>query len=190
MNGLWSFEALIIFFLIMFIIVLIWLAIFLSRKIKEGELPEGDMNLLIPHIDHLMRIRGWETKVNPYAGKITVIKDSVIATDIHLRQQPNGRIDIRHASNAGTLGWVLLIVLLFIFIIAGLIFAVILHVYSRKFAREDVIPMIMLYPYGPIPPPYPSHIPQGIYLCTNCGQPLRFREEAQKWYCDKCGNYV
>ncbi|MEE9152005.1 MAG: hypothetical protein V3U20_09270 [Thermoplasmata archaeon] len=183
-------EIWIVTFLIIFLVILILLAVFISRKVKGGELPKGDVNQLLPNIDYMMRFRGWQTKVYPYKGKITVTKDSIIATDIHLIQQPDGRIDILHATNAGITGWVLIIILIFVVSIVGLILAIILHINSRKFAKEEVIPMIVYHMYGPAPSQYPPPIPQQIYPCQSCGQPLRYVEEYQKWFCENCGKYV
>ncbi|UCG70253.1 MAG: hypothetical protein JSV09_04350 [Thermoplasmata archaeon] len=146
--------------IVLIVIVLFLLIILAIQKIKGGELPEGDVNLLIPQFAFHMQYRGWRPKVDPIRGKITVEKDSLIATDIYFQQQPDGRIDILHGVNAGVIGWVLVIVLVLTTSLGGLIFAIILHVLSRKFAKEEVIPLIMhysMYPSQPHPPLYPVH---------------------------------
>ncbi len=190
MNGPTPIEMWIIFFIISFIIIVVALIVFLSRKIKEAEIVGGDMSQILPHIDYMMRLRGWQTKVNPYKGKITVSKDSIIATDIFLRQLPDGRIEILHGANTGTIGWVLIIILIFFGFIIGVFVAIILHVFSRKFAKEDVIPTIISHPYGAAPPPYSLPFPPQVYPCLSCGQPLRYVNEHKRWYCYTCRKYV
>jgi len=189
MNGFSSFEVWFIGSIVVVLIILIVMAVFASRKIKGCELPETDLIFLIPHIDFLLLSRGWRTNVYFYKGKITVSKDSIVATDIYIRKSTEGKIEILYGSNAGTAGWVLLIVLvLFIGFIAAVV-AIILHVYSRKFAIEEIIPMIMYYSHqGMIQHPQP--IQPRAFPCSICGNQLRFISQYHKWYCDTCGKYV
>ena len=38
--------------------------------------------------------------------------------------------------------------------------------------------------------PVQRPIQQQTYSCSNCGQPLRYVNQYQKWYCDTCKNYI
>jgi hypothetical protein len=172
------------------IIILVAIVYLLARKIKEAEIVGGDMSIILPHIDYLMRFRGWQTKVDPYKGKITVTKDSIISTDIYLIPQPDGRIEVLHGANTGVMGWVLIIILIFIGFFIGVIAALILHLYSRKFAKEEVIPTIVSNPYGAAPPPHTIPFHSQIYPCSSCGKPLKFVKEHNRWYCYNCKKYV
>jgi hypothetical protein len=142
---------------IFIIVVLIALLVLASRKVKGGELPEENLNLLLSNLAFHMQNRTWQPKVDPYKGKITVAKDSFISTDIHFVQKSNGRIEMFHSPNAAVFGWVLVIVLIFVFSLAAIALAIILHVMSRNFAKNEVIPFIIhvnTY-YPPMHPNYP-----------------------------------
>ncbi len=141
------------------LVALVFLAI---RKIKVGEIPQSDLNQLMPHLDWAFRSRGWQTSWNPHSGKMTITKDSFVATDIYFRAGPNGNMEIKNGVNAGALGWALVILfVLFTYGIVGIILAIILHVMSRNFAKNDVVPLIMYVQSNPpVYPQYPYPQPQ------------------------------
>jgi hypothetical protein len=61
------------------------------------------------------------------------------------------------------MGWVLVIILIFMTSLGGVIAAVVLHVMSRNFAKNEVIPFILNYGMAPPPfqyPQYPGYFPQ------------------------------
>ncbi|UCF07506.1 MAG: hypothetical protein JSW28_07610 [Thermoplasmata archaeon] len=189
MNGLSATDMWCISFVIVVVVCLIILAYFAIRKVKGGELPQGQVNLLVPQLDYLFRYRGWKTKLDYQKGKITVSKDDMVAADIYLKPKPDGSIEILHATNAGTMGWLLVVAFLFVFSLIGALAGLILHIYSRKFAREEVIPMIMTY-HGGRTPSYPAPSPPQQSICPRCGHPLKYRWEAQRLFCENCEMYV
>jgi hypothetical protein len=154
MLGIFELCILSIFLIIVFVIVLIFLAM---RKIKGGEFQHGDVNIILSYLAFHLQNRGWTPKIDPIKGKITVEKDSIVATDIYFYAQPDGRIEIYHGVNAAAVGWILVIVFIFFAALVGLIVAVVLHVMSRNFAKKEVIPFIMKYGLAPPPTLYPQY---------------------------------
>ena len=141
------------------LIALIYVAV---RKVKVGEISQVDLNQLMPHLDYAFRMRGWQSSWNPNSGKMTVTKDSLVAADMYFRQGPNGSTEILSGVNAGIIGWVLVIV--FVLVSGGLIgivLAIVLHVMSRNFAKNEIVPIIMhVHSYPPVYPQYPRPQPE------------------------------
>jgi len=81
---------------------------------------------------------------------------------------------------------IIMVIIFFIFIAAYLI------ALFRPIKYPNQVP-----PPERHPKPY-THPTQNIqnqkshlqaYYCQYCGQPIRFEERYQKWYCDSCGKY-
>jgi uncharacterized ion transporter superfamily protein YfcC len=135
------------------LIALVYVAV---RKVKVGEISQADMNQLMPHLDYAFRMRGWQSKWNPNSGKMTVTKDSLVASDIYFRRGPNGKTEILSGVNAGAIGWVLVIVFMFVSGgLIGIVLAIVLHVMSRNFSQNDLVPVIMYVHSNP--PVYPQY---------------------------------
>jgi hypothetical protein len=131
--------------LILFIALLVLAAVLVSRKIKGGELPPMDRNQLVWNVEYLMRSRRWDTKPDYANGKIHVTKDSVIATNIYFKELPSGKIQVRSGASAGALGWALVILATFMAGIGAVVMAILLHFWSRGFAKKEVVPLIFGY---------------------------------------------
>jgi len=114
-----------------------------SRRVPAGYAGPAEINQFLYHFDWLMRSRGWQPSVHQGQGKINVTKDSIVAADFHFQPLPDGRIWVHHGASAGTLGWVLLILLTLTTIVGGVVVAIALHYSSRRFAQNDVIPLII-----------------------------------------------
>jgi hypothetical protein len=111
-----------------------------ARTIRAGELPPMDKNQLMWNVENLMRSRRWNTQAVYSKGKITVSKDPFVAANIYFKKLPSGKIEVRTGVNAGTWGWVM--VVLFMAAFGGIVLALILHFMSRGFAKKEVIPRI------------------------------------------------
>lgn len=202
MNGFTASDMICISIVIIIITVFIVIGVFASRKLIGGELPAGNIAQMLGRIDYQMRMRGWNTKVYPDKGKITISKDALIGTNIYLRRRPDTKMEILHSPYTGPVGWVIFsAVFLFMFFCGVLGFiaiigAVVLHVLSRNFATHEVIPMIMFSYHGPpplYPMPainYPQPVMQPSYVCPICGSPGRYVSAYQRWYCNYCGRYM
>ena len=148
--------------IVLIIAVVVVFAIMAMRKIKGGEFEHGDMNVLFTNLAFHLQARGWNPKIDPQKGKITVEKDSMVATDIFFRTEPGGKIGIYHGANAAAVGWVVVIILILATSLVGLIAAVVLHVMSRNFAKNEVIPFVLNYGMAPPSfqlPQFPGYFP-------------------------------
>jgi ABC-type phosphate/phosphonate transport system permease subunit len=147
-------DNLCLLFIVAIIAILIALVYMALRKIKLGSLSQGNVQQLMPQM-----ARGWQTNWVPHKGKMTVVKDSFVATDIYLKNDVHGNMEILNGANAGTIGWVLVVILILFgggFI--GIILAIVLHVMSRNFAKKEIVPMISYIHTNPVPiPPYPAY---------------------------------
>jgi hypothetical protein len=123
---------------ILFFVVVIILSV---RKNPCGELPPMNMNQLYYNIDMQSRMRGWSTSINPYSGKVSITKGSLVGTEMFFVQLPDGKILMSYTPSSGALGWVLVIVLIGT-VVGSLAIGIWLHVASGKFTREEVVPMI------------------------------------------------
>jgi hypothetical protein len=171
-----------ILLVILFIVILI-AALCAGKKI--GELEGGDVEKHLQQVDHLMRSRGWTTNLSARKGKMKIKKDSLVAAIIRLKQNKKGTIDLIYSPSTTVLGWILVLFLGGI----GLIIAIILHVMSSSFARNEVLPMIRYYPLGTGPINSAPMMPQ-VYGCQNCGQPLSYSDPNKRWFCNNCKRYV
>jgi hypothetical protein len=158
------FDPLNMCFLILVVMVgiLVALVYVAVRKVKVGEISEVDRNVLMPHLNYAFRIRGWQPKWDPNSGKMTVTRDSLVASDIYFRRNQNGNTDMLSGVNAGTIGWVLVIIfVLFTYGIVGIILAIVLHIMSRNFAQNDLVPLILyVHSNPPVYPQYQQSPPQ------------------------------
>ena len=202
MNGFTASDMWCISIAIIIITIFIAVGALASRKLIGGELPSGNIAQMLGQIDYQMRMRGWETKVYPDKGKITISKDALIGTSIHLRRRSDNMIEILHSPYTSLVGWALFAAVFLFMIFCGilgiiaLIGAVVLHVLSRNFATQEVIPMIMYSYHGP--PPiypmsamnYPQPVMQPSYICPTCSRPGRYINAYQRWYCDNCRRYL
>jgi hypothetical protein len=201
MNGFTSDDMICISIVIIIIAVYIIVGFFASRKLIGGELPAGNIPELLGKIDYQMRMRGWDSKMYPDKEKITISKDFLIGTSLYLRRRPDNMIEILHTPYTGPIGWILFAaVFLFMFFcgilgVFAIIGAIVLHVMSRNFATQEVIPMIVhgyhspppLYPMPAVS--YPPPVMQPSYVCPTCGRPGRYFSAYQRWYCNYCGRY-
>jgi hypothetical protein len=75
--------------------------------------------------------------------------------DVFLKRAPRGGIEVLYSTNIGTMGWAVIVVASICTVFfGGIIFAIYIHGLSRDFARKEVVPMIMAYPLGRLPPDY------------------------------------
>ena len=202
MNGFTATDMWCISISIIIITIFIAVGALASRKLIGGELPSGNIAQMLGQIDYQMRMRGWETRVYPDKEKITITKDLLIGTSIHLRRRPDSMIEVLHTPYTGPVGWIVFAaVFLFMFFcgvlgVFAIIGAVVLHVLSRNFATNEVIPMIMFSYHGPpplYPMPamnYPAPVMQPSNICPSCGRPSRYISAYQRWYCDYCRRYL
>jgi hypothetical protein len=150
------------------LVALVYVAV---RKVKVGEISQADVNQLMPNLDYAFRMRGWQSKWNANNGKMTVTKDSLVASDIYFRVGASGNTEILSGVNAGTIGWVLVIVFMFISGgLIGIVLAIVLHIMSRNFAQNDLVPVIMyVHSNPPVYPQYrhPQYGEQQITLKSN-----------------------
>ena len=56
--------------------------------------------------------------------------------------------------------------------------------------QYPLTPFVQPYQQPPVQPAGELPTIQPVYPCSSCGQPLRFIQQYQKWYCDKCKKYV
>jgi hypothetical protein len=127
-------------------LILIIIGIALAfRTIRCGELPPMNRKQLIWNVDNIMRSRRWNSAADYSKGKITVSRDSLVAADVYFKKLPSGNIEVRTGVNAGTLGWILTILFVFMTVIGGLIMGLALHFMSRGFAKKVVVPLIFHY---------------------------------------------
>jgi hypothetical protein len=142
-GEVWFGTAFCVTGIILFMIAMGVIVVLVSRKLPAGYVGPAEINQFLFHFDMLMRARGWQTTVHQGQGKINVTKDSVVAADFYFQPLPDGRIWVHHGASAGTVGWVLMILLLLTTIFGAVVVAVVLHYSSRKFAQDEVIPMII-----------------------------------------------
>ena len=83
----------------------------------------------------------------------------------------------------GGFNWIILI----IFLISYVSFDDALFPKPYYYAPPGYYPYQPPYSYGP---PYPPQQPTGINPCPRCGQPLRYVNKYQKWYCNNCKVYI
>jgi hypothetical protein len=113
------------------------------RTIRWGELPSMNRKRLIWNVENLLRSWRWNTQAIYSKGKITVSRDPFVAANVYFKKLPSGKIEVRTGVNAGTWGWVL--VILFAATGVGIVLALVLHFMSRGFAKKEVIPRILDY---------------------------------------------
>jgi hypothetical protein len=201
MNGFTADDMICISSIIIIIVLYIVIGYFASRKLIGGELPDGNIPQILGQIDYHARIRGWDSKMYPDREKVTITKDLLIGTSIYLKRRLDGMIEILHTPYTGPIGWILFGAVFLFMLFCGIlgfvaiIGAVILHVMSRNFATQEVIPMIMYahhspQPLYPMPPSYhPPPVMQPSYLCPICRRPGRYISMYQRWYCNFCRRY-
>lgn len=160
------------------VVVLGVLVYLCMRKIRVADLPPQDIGALSEQIVYLMRTRGYIATLEK-EGRIDVEKGSWVATILFLRQLPDGRIEILYRAATTLVSWVVLLVLLFTVQIAGLVVAIVLHIMSKNFTIEEVIPDIVRFCSQPQPQP----------SCPRCGEELKYIRRKQKWYCYHCKRY-
>jgi len=130
-SGLFCIGAIV--FLVLVLVVSIYIT---SRPKKLCEIPNLDLALFIPQVVQVMHRYGWKTKVYPKNGKIHVIKNEKVATNVFLKPRIDGNIDVLFNVSTTYFGW-------FITLIgAGQWHALRLHRDSEYFATREVIPLI------------------------------------------------
>lgn len=127
---------------IVFFVVVVVVSV---RKVPCGVLPPMDMQQLFYNIDVQSRMRGWQATVTPHEGRVAITKDSIVATNMFFVQRHDGRIAMFYSPAGGAIGWVLVIILMGT-IFGSLLVGWYLHMASGKFAREEVVPMIIPAP--------------------------------------------
>ena len=140
--GLCALTVLIILFAVMGLLVYL-----LSRRHLLMVMPERQMPLILQQISQLARYYKWNYKINKKKRTIKLERDTFKAVDIILEPMSTGRIGVYYRSNASTLGWVLVILLVLFFSIVGAAIALVMDMNSRAFAKEEVGPILSAY-YG------------------------------------------
>ena len=119
---------------ILFIVFIIYISV---RKIEITTLPPMDLEFAFQETLYLMRKHRWETVPHLKKYKLKVDKSSMVATDIYLKQNPDGTINVLSGVNAGDTGWAIVI---FTFqLIGGIFLMIYLHVKSRQFAKDALV---------------------------------------------------
>jgi len=130
-----------------------------GRKFRAGILPEADINQALHQIAFLMHYKKWKAQVFHSRGKIRIDKNSNVSVDVYLKRAPRGGIEVLYSTNIGTMAWAIIVVASICTVfIGGVIMAIYIHGRSRDFARKKVIPMIMAYPLGRLPPDYQKRV--------------------------------
>jgi hypothetical protein len=142
-------ECLIIF-IILFIAIVTVIIFVVERKILLAIIPPVDINYALQQIDYHMRMHRWQTSMDYSRHRIKVSRSSLVASDIILRHREDSSIEVLGGSNAGDVGWILVIICALITGGVGLVLALVLHYLSRKFAKVDIL-SVLYYNFTPTP---------------------------------------
>ena len=126
--------------LIIIAIFIVLIRVF-SEKLEVCQLPKIDLPRYMRYWEGHMRKKGWKTKVDMRYGKLTVSKTFVEA-HLYFDQVMDGTYILSYEPSATTITWVGIIIVSFIFYPLGGLLAIWSHVQSKKFAYDEIIPMV------------------------------------------------
>lgn len=134
-------ECFISFFTVFFLLLVLIIYICV-KKVESLIIPGKDVTGFMYRFQRLAYQRGWLVFPNPAGRRMRVIKEGLVGANLFFRPMKSGKIVVLSGVTTSDLGWVLII---FLNVIGGLILGIYLHVASRKFVKNEVVPLMIQY---------------------------------------------